>query len=244
MFLVRRAALLAPLLSGAALPATSAHAAGWGSGHATTETRRAAEFQAVTLQGSVDLRVRQGSEPSLQVQADENLLPLLETVVEATRQGPTLIVRWKKDQNIISASRVLVTMVVPRLTALTATGSGDIRVEAFTTPALQLSLSGSSTAQLQRLSTEELGVQVSGSGVVGGSGQAKRLKAGVAGSGKLRLADVVADEASVRVAGSAEADVNAQKSLDVNVAGSGAVTYSGQATVKSSVSGSGTVTKR
>jgi carbon monoxide dehydrogenase subunit G len=244
MIALRRRALIVPMLCGLAFAPLLGHAATTGSGHSATETRSVAEFQAIGLNGAMDLLVRQGSEPSLQVQADDNLLPLLETVVESTRQGPTLLVRWKRGENISTRSKVLVTVVVPRLIALRASGSGDIRVEAFTTPALQVALSGSGDARLNGLNTDELGVQISGSGDLGGSGKATRLKVSIAGSGDVRLSELHAEEVSVRIAGSGNAAVNAEKTLDVSVAGSGDVTYSGNAAVKSSVAGSGSVTKK
>jgi hypothetical protein len=66
----------------------------------------------------------------------------------------------------------------------------------------------------------------------------------IAGSGDVRLADLRSDEVSVKIAGSGDAVVNAQKTLNVSIAGSGDVVYSGDATVKSSVAGSGAVKKR
>lgn len=197
-----------------------------GSGRSATESRSLAEFQALALSGSMDLVLRQGAVQSVQVQADDNLLPLLETVVESTGNGATLLVRWKKGQSLHTRSKVLVTVVVPKLSAVAASGSGDIRVEAFNTPALKLSLSGSGDARLQGLTTEELGLSISGSSDVVASGSATRLKISIAGSGDVRMADLKSDE------------------VTVNIAGSGDVSYTGNAAVKSRVAGSGSVNKR
>ena len=215
-----------------------------GSGRPATESRSLADFQAVAVRGSMDLVVRQGSTQSVQLQADDNLLPLLETVVEQTSNGATLLVRWKKGQSLHTRSKVLVTVVVPKLAALSAAGSGDIRVEAFNTPALKLSLSGSGDARLQGLTTEELGLSISGSSDVVASGSATRLKISIAGSGDVRMADLKSDEVTVSIAGSGDAAVNANKTLEVTIAGSGDVSYTGNAAVKSRVAGSGSVNKR
>jgi hypothetical protein len=72
------------LLGLAWLPLAGQAAGTTGSGKAATETRALPEFQAIELSGSMDLKVRQGSPQSVQVQADDNLLPLLETVVEGS----------------------------------------------------------------------------------------------------------------------------------------------------------------
>jgi hypothetical protein len=248
MNLSRRAAFLAPLLvTLAGLPALllqPALAATHGSGRSATETRSVAEFQAVELAGAMDLTVRQGAQQSVQVQADDNLLPLLETVVESTSHGATLQLRWKKGQSLSMRSKVVVTVVVPKLTALVASGAGDIHLESFSTPMLKVSLSGSGNARLEGLNTEDLGISISGSGDVGGSGKATKMKVSIAGSGDVRLGELRADEVSVSIAGSGDAAVNAQKTLDVRIAGSGDVSYTGNATVKSSVAGSGSVNRR
>lgn len=215
-----------------------------GSGKSATETRTVGEFQAVRLSGSMDLQVRQGSTPSVQVTADDNLLLLLETVVESTANGPTLEVRWKKGTNLYTRSKVMVSVVTPKLTALSAAGAGDIQVDEFNTPTLKLSISGSGDARLNGLSTEDLGITIAGSGDVVGTGSATRTTVSIAGSGDVRLGGMKSDEVSVTIAGSGDAAVNANKSLDVRIAGSGDVSYTGNATVKSKIAGSGSINRR
>jgi hypothetical protein len=233
------------VISAALLSAGLAHAATvTGSGKTATETRNVAEFQAIGVSGSMDLAVRQGPQQSLQLTADDNLLPLLETVVENGKNGATLQVRWKPGQNIYTRSNVLVTVVLPKLSAVGLSGSGDAKVDSFNTPSLAISVSGSGDVSLPSLNTDELSVRISGSGDVRGDGKATKLNISVAGSGDVRLADLRADDVSVRIAGSGDAAVQAQKTLDVSVAGSGDVTYTGAATVKKSVAGSGSVTKK
>ena len=255
----RRAALATTLVGAMALTSALAplfapgvaHAASvQGSGKSATETRALDAFEAVALSGAMELVVRQGAQQSVQVQADDNLLPMLETLVEAGRNGNTLKVRWKREgvwgssNAIQTRSKVLITVVVPKLSAVAVAGSGDVRVETFSTPALQLSLSGSGDARLDGLTTEELGVRVSGSGDVVGKGSATKVKISIAGSGDVRLAELRADDVSVSIAGSGDAAVNAQKALSVSIAGSGDVTYVGDAQVKSSVAGSGSVRRK
>ena len=206
--------------------------------------RSVAEFQAIALHGEMDLVVRQGTPQSVQLQADDNLLPLLETAVESTSNGATLQLRWAKGQSISSRTKVRVTVVVPKLSALSAAGSGDMLVESFTTPALKVSLSGSGDARLPGLATDDLGIRLAGSGNVSGSGKAARVNVSIAGSGDVRLSELLADDVAINIAGSGDAAVNAQKTLDVRVAGSGDVSYSGNPTVKSKMAGSGSISRR
>lgn len=237
--------LIAPALLCLALLPQAGHAASvTGSGRSASESRDLAEFQAIVLSGSMDLVVRQGTGQSVQVAADDNLLPLLETVVETTSHGATLQVRWKKGSSMTTRSKVLVSVLVPRLTALVANGSGDLRVEQFSTPVFNLSLTGSGDAKLTGLSAGELGISISGSGDVGGTGTVAKITISIAGSGDVHLTEMAADDVSVSIAGSGDATVNASKTLSVSIAGSGDVTYTGNAALKSRVAGSGSVTKR
>jgi len=128
---------LAPmLLSLALLPAEgrAATTTTTGSGRTATEVRALTEFEAIALVGSIDLHVRLGTPQSVELSADDNLLPLLQTTVESTAQGATLRVGWKRDESISTRSPVQVTVVVPRLSSLAGAGSGDMRVESCETP--------------------------------------------------------------------------------------------------------------
>lgn len=237
--------LIAPALLGLALLAPEAQAdTVRGSGKAASEQRNVAEFQAIGLSGSMDLTVRQGATQSVQVEADDNLLPLLETVVETGSNGATLQVRWAKGKSLYTRSKVHVTVVVPKLTALAASGSGDLKVEAFNTPVLKLAIAGSSDARMNNLTVGDLVVSISGSGDVAANGTAGKVMVSIAGSGDVRLGELKADDVSVTIAGSGDAAVNANKTLNVRIAGSGDVSYTGNAAVKSRVAGSGSVTKR
>ena len=60
----------------------------------------------------------------------------------------------------------------------------------------------------------------------------------VSGTGDIALE---ADEASVSVVGSRDADVTASETLTVSIAGVGNVNFSGDATVTSSIAGPGSV---
>lgn len=233
----RRALFAWPVLCAlAAVPAIAA---------TTTESRSPGEFQAVATAGAIDLVVRQGAQAAVQVSADAELLPQLETVVEPGRDGvPTLKIGWKKGQSFWSRGRASVQVTMPRLSALASAGSGEIRLESFQTPALALAISGSGSARLSGLATEELGLRISGSGNVSGQGKATRVKVSIAGSGDVKLMEMAAEDVSVSIAGSGDAAVNAGKTLAVSIAGSGDVVYSGDAQVKSSVAGSGSVKKR
>lgn len=238
------AALVFGLLS--ALP-TTAHAAGeWmnGNGTVTSEKRSIGEFQAVAVSGNIKLKLRQGSQEGVEVRAESNLLPLLETVVETSSNGKTLFVRWKKGSSLRIHSSPTVDVTVVRLQSLSTSGSSDIAAEALKQPQLAVSISGAGDVNLAQLTGEELTLKIAGSGDFKASGQVAKLKISVSGSGDVRTEALKADDVSVSIAGSGDASVHAAKTLAVSIAGSGDVTYRGDAQVKSSIAGSGSVNRR
>jgi hypothetical protein len=212
-----------------------------GSGNVASQTRQVAGFSAILASGPLKIEVRQSAHEALVLRADDNLLPLIETVVE----NGTLRIAPKRGESLRTRVPIVVTVDVVDLKALTLSGSGDVSVDALKTPALDMRLSGSSDAKLRNIAIDDLGVRVSGSGDVQAAGTTKSLTVSIDGSGDLHAQDLQADEVSIRIAGSGDASVTANKTLSVSIAGSGGVDYGGKGVVvKSSISGSGSVKQR
>lgn len=212
-----------------------------GSGNVVSETRAVGEFDSISTGGSIDIVVRQAAKEAVEVQAEDNIVPLVETVVE----GRKLVIRFRRGESISHKKPVVVKVDAVRLQAISSAGSGDVTVESLKTPALKLSLSGSADARVQGLAADNFEISVAGSSDVRAAGSTKQLALRIAGSGDAHLGDLVADDVLIKIAGSGDATVRAEKSLDVSIAGSGDVKWSGAATqVKSSSAGSGSVTKR
>lgn len=233
------AALLCGLLT--VLPGT-AHAADQvvAAGPVSNESRQVGEFSAIAVSGGINLKVRQGGKESVEVRAEANLLPYLETVVE----GNKLVVRWKKGSNLRVKGSPLVDITVVKLESLASSGSSDIAVDTLKTPQLSVSIAGAGDIGFNALTGDELSVKIAGSGDFKASGQVGKLKISVSGSGDVHAQALKAEDVSVSIAGSGDAAVHAAKTLSVSIAGSGDVAYSGDPQVKSSIVGSGTVARR
>lgn len=212
-----------------------------GDGRAAGEHRNVPEFNAISVSGSFDVKVRQAAVASVDVQADANLLLFLETVVE---DGKTLQIRWKRSASVRARVTPVITVVVTQLQALASSGDSHVRVTALQTPQLATSIAGSGNTELEKLQTGQLQVSIAGSGDLTAAGQAGRVVVKISGSGNVHAEALKADDVTISIAGSGNAAVQAEKSLTVSIAGSGDVSYSGAATVKSSVAGSGSVRKR
>jgi hypothetical protein len=190
-----------------------------GSGVAKTETRAVGSFSKIELAGSPDIEVAVGSDTSVAVTADDNLLPIIETKVE----GDTLKIRSERSYN--TSLGVKVDIKVPALDGVSITGSGNIRVAG--------------------LQAGDMGASVTGSGNVTLSGVVDQLSIRITGSGDVRAGELAAKRVKAAVTGSGNATVRAAEELDARVTGSGNVLYSGHPSqVRRSVTGSGEINPR
>jgi hypothetical protein len=229
----------------AAVAMAPAVAATTGSGNAVTEPRPVSGFQAIALRGAIDLVVRQARREGVQVRADDNVAPLVQTVVEGNGDARTLRIQFKAGESVRTNTPVVVTVDVVKLSAVASSGSGDVRIEALDTPALTLGIAGSSNATLDQLTTEQLSIRIAGSGDVQARGRAAKLDVSIAGSGDVQARELAAGDVKVAISGSGDASLTAQKTLSVAIAGSGHVEYGGGATLaKTVVTGSGSVRRR
>ena len=234
--------VLACMTAAAMAPALAATA---GSGNAVTEPRAVSGFQAIALRGAIDLVVRQSDHEGVQVRADDNIAPLVQTVVDGSGDARTLRIQFKAGESVRAKTPVVVTVDVVKLSAVASSGSGDIRIEALNTPALSLGIAGSSNARLEQLDSEQLSIRIAGSGDVQARGRAARLDVSIAGSGDVQARELAAGDVKVSISGSGNASLTAHKTLSVAIAGSGDVEYGGGAMlIKNSVAGSGSVRQR
>jgi hypothetical protein len=237
--LSRRSAALTLVASAVAL-ASGAASAAWGAvkgnGVKRTESRNVSGFTGISMSVPGQLEVRLGPTESVTIEADENILPLIETTVS---RG-TLQIRTPRGQDI--DPQVLRIVVQARqIDNLALAGSGTITGDGLKSAALKIDVGGSGDVNLQRADVDELGISVGGSGSVKLGGKARALRISVAGSGSIAAAALQADDARISIAGSGNATVSARTTLRVSIAGSGSVRYQGDPKLERSIAGSGEV---
>ena len=189
-----------------------------GSGVAKTEQRDVEKFEELSLMGGMDAVVTIGDQQSVTIEADDNVLPIIETKVE---DGKLIV---EPTEGYHAKTQVKLTITVPQLKGVAINGSGDVDVNG---------LNGASS----------FAVAINGSGDVTAKGTADAVSVAVRGSGDVKLQDLQAKNGKVAVAGSGDVTVNATDKLDVSVAGSGDVKYMGSPKITKSIAGSGSVRK-
>lgn len=207
------------------------------SGKVVTESRTASGYTGIGLAVPGTLVVRQGGTESVSIEADDNLMPEIDAVVE---RG-ILRIRFKRKLNVSGRSTIRILVSGPTFDSLSVAGSGDIVSEAIKSRSLALSVAGSGDVRIAKVDAESLAVSVAGSGDVGVAGRASELSAKVAGAGDIDAGRLESQRVKLSIAGSGDAKVWARESLEVSIAGSGDVRYYGDPKVTKRVAGAGSI---
>lgn len=210
-----------------------------GNGQVKQENRQAARFRNIGTSGTFKVYIQQGNTHSIQVEAESNLLPYIETNIE----GDDLEVRVKKGYNIRPTKPVNIYVTMKEVHALSASGSGGFFGKGkLKTDELKLSISGSADADLN-VDADKVKVAVSGAGNVKLAGTSSEADYGVSGKANISAFDLQTDDVKIGISGSANAQVDARKTLKVGVSGMGNVKYKGNPDISQAVSGKGSIAK-
>lgn len=207
-----------------------------GSGHVVSEARPVSQFDRVAVSGSGSLSIVQGDQESLTIEADDNLLPLIQSEVTngLLKIGPEHV-------NVRPTKTIRYRLQVKHLKELSLSGSLEAEAKSLTSDRLLIRISGSGRIRLPRLQAKELEVRVSGSGDIQLAGKVDHQRVEISGSGSYRAGDCESQEAAVGISGSGNATIWAHATLEADVSGSGDVKYYGSPQVNTHISGSGRV---
>lgn len=187
-----------------------------GSGPIQTEQRTGlATFTGVVVGGGMSVTLSIGSTPSVELRAQENILPLIQTTV---RDG-TLEV---STTGSYSTSQVVeVTIVTQQLD--------------------RIQLSGGAVGTMSGISADHLNVTVSGGARLTGTGTGRDLEADASGGAQLHLYDLDATSVTISASGGALAELSASDRVTGDASGGAHVSVHGDATVNVQASGGASV---
>lgn len=208
-----------------------------GSGVVVTEAREAVGFSAIDLQGAGRVEVAVTGTESIEITAEDNILPRLTSEVRDGRLvlGTRGSIRPTED--------IVYTITAADLDGLSVSGSGGIEVDGIEAETLDLDVSGSGAITAAGTSAGRVDVDISGSGAVLVTGVADALDLSLSGSGSFEGSDLEVAAGAVSLSGSGNAVVNASRTLDVSVSGSGNVVYLGEPSTTVSTTGSGSISR-
>jgi len=227
-----------------------------GNGDVVTETRAFEGIDAVALRNQGDLIITLGDREELIIQAESNLIELLETEVD----DGTLVLREKRGVRLRPTKPIRFALTVRSLEGIRNSASGDITAPRLRAERMDIRLSGSGDLDLRGLETGECVVRITGSGDATidaleavslavrqsgsgdleiGVGAADSFEAHLSGSGGCRAPELRTRQTTVRASGSGGISVHVEDDLEGHLSGSGGVRYSGDPKVDVSSSGSG-----
>lgn len=210
-----------------------------GSGRVVSEQRQVSGFDTVVLSGSGEMTITQGAGEALTIEAEDNLISLIESKVT----GKTLTIGGRPGAVIITPRRpIKYALTVKDLRELDISGAAAVRAESLGTDQLRVSLSGAGSIEISGLEATSLQASTSGAGGLKFVGTVSDQRVQLSGLGGYEAGDLRSQRAQVTISGAGGATVWATESLDVNISGAGSVRYYGSPSVNQEISGAGGVT--
>ncbi len=172
-----------------------------GSGNIASETRDVAGFKSVDVGGVFEVEITAQKDFSVEVESDDNILPLISTEV---RDG---VLKIKTKRRV------------------SPTGPIHIRISA---PDIEgLDISGAAKITLNDIKNSNLSVDSSGAAKIKITGETSKLTVDVSGASKIDAEDLNAVDASVEASGACHVSVNVSGDLLTDATGASTIVYSG-----------------
>ncbi|MDY0269492.1 head GIN domain-containing protein [Trichloromonas sp.] len=172
-----------------------------GSGSAKEQSRSLPAFHALEVDGAYTVRIACQKDQSVEISADDNLLPLILTEVQ---DG---ILRVTSKKSICASAPMTLTISVKTLDLIRSSGANEFQVQNLNGDDLKIELSGSSNMTLE--------------------GRAERLNAKIDGASGLLARQLKAKTVTVAISGAGSAEVHASERLHGEISGVGSIRYAG-----------------
>ncbi|NMO90523.1 head GIN domain-containing protein [Actinomycetospora sp. TBRC 11914] len=191
-----------------------------GSGNVQSQTRPVPAFDSIEFSGAGTVTVEQSGTDSVEVRADDNIVPLLTTTVA----GTTLRLGAQPNAAIGGATTIEYHVTARQLRGLVLSGAGSINATRIDAPQVSLANSGAGRLVIAGRTTTE--------------------NVDLIGLGQIDASALPTQDADVNVGGTGTATVNAARTLNATVTGVGSIEYLGNPTVTEHVTGIGSVHRR
>lgn len=211
-----------------------------GSGSVMAEERSVEGVRRVEMASIGDLAIEIGDEERLAIEAEENLLPYIESNVS----GGKLTLETRRGVSIDPNEPIRYTLIVTTLEEITVSGLGDVQAPHLETRRFRVRIPGSGNVKIASLSADELDVQINGLGdVTVEAGQVDEQELDINGSGKYDARELESTRADVSISGAGSATLWVREMLRIRISGAGNVRYLGDPSVDQEISGAGSVFK-
>lgn len=205
-----------------------------GSGKVVHDNRTADGFRGISLHTAVPVELRQGRPASVDIEADDNIVPLIRVRV---RDGVLTI----DDRRNYKTGRGKIVITAPRIESLKARGATAVTAKGLVAPRLRVDIAGAAAVSLATLTAEAIDIDAAGSATLKITGIVNDATLSIGGSSALQLRDLEAARVTINAGGSSMATLWAKERLVVRGGGSSVVRYRGEPEVESGMGGSATL---
>ena len=206
-----------------------------GNGDFKMETRQTDPFNKIVSNGAFNINYSQASGTRVDVFAESNILPLIQTEVS----DQTLIIQLQDDACYNAQQPVEITLTTPDLKAASLNGSETFNANNLNLDELSIETNGSATVN-SSLDLNKLIINLNGSGDYNLVGSTKLGRFSIPGSGSIYASAFVQDSCEISLSGSGDVHVFVTKYLNVEISGSGSIYYKGNpGKIISNITGSG-----
>ena len=175
-----------------------------GSGNVVTEKRAASGFTSIETSGTFQVIAVAQNDFAVEVEADDNLLPLITTEVH---DG---VLQIGSERHFRSTKPVIIRVSAPDIE----------KVEA----------AGVSSVTLSNIKNSDLAIEGSGASKITISGETSKLGVDVSGATKVFADELVAEDAVIDASGASQISVNVTGEINSDLSGASRVVYSGSPT--------------
>lgn len=202
------------------------------------QERPSQPFSEVVSTGSFTVKIIPSDETYIEVKGESNVLPYLST----QSNGTTLTLKYTNGYNIHEHYPVEIFLYTDVLNAVSLSGSGTVDCGFFESNEMYLNISGSGgiTGDFE---TENLEAVISGSGNMNLSGYSNTGLFTISGSGNINAQNLELQHCSANISGSGNINTSVIKTLNATISGSGSIFYLGNPVITTHISGSGNVVK-
>jgi hypothetical protein len=205
-----------------------------GNGNVIEETRDISGFTGIQISSGIDVYLSEGDQFEVRVEADENLMDVIETELK----GKDLVVKTEDRVSIRRAESKKVHVTLPDLKEVKISSAGDCRGQTmFYCDDLRLGISSAGDLSLE-VEARRIDIEISSSGDAKISGQAEVLNASLSSAGGLDAYNLIAGKVDVDVSSAGDARVHATEEISMNASSAGDIYYKGDARVVNSRSSS------
>jgi Putative auto-transporter adhesin, head GIN domain len=189
-----------------------------GSGVRQKQKREVASFTSIATEGAFEIDVVCQKSQSLEVEGDDNLLPLITTEVSNN------VLHIRSNQSYSVNDPIKITISLPNLEGISAAGAGKLNIAGIKNEKFEIDANGAPTIRV--------------------AGETKLIDIDTNGAGKIDAHQLRAARGVVEAKGVARVDVNVTEQLEVTVSGPAHVTYQGDPVLNKTVNGPGSVEKK